>query len=434
MIQEAFITGSLVTNPPSGSVTIFIDENQIPAVKYTDGQVIELISGSINYIYVSGSSGYSGFSGYSGQIGPQGTSINWIGDWDPAYEYVKYDGVTYSGSSYVSLINNNLGNEPDINPADWLVIASGQSGYSGFSGYSGLDGILATDGANTIRWNYSGSSAFGEPNDTFFITDSIDFYNLTQMSISVVDSHNLNVNDWLQALDEAIGVVGWKALLQIVDTTNAQLFGIYNVTVDAVVTDYYNLNLTKLQAIDADMVPGREYAISWVLSGTGISGFSGYSGYSSTVAGTSGYSGYSGTSGISGYSGYSATSGYSGYSGTSGYSGAAPVQLGVALSDESTALTASTSVPKVTLYAPKAMTLTTVYGCLTVPGTTTTTLDVWDGARSILSTTITIASGSYYSTNGVIGTNSGSIAQNDKLQFYVNGAGTSAAGAKIFLY
>ncbi len=46
--------------------------------------------------------------------------LNSITDWNSAYSYNQYDVTHFNGDTYFSIIDNNLGNEPDISPLQWV--------------------------------------------------------------------------------------------------------------------------------------------------------------------------------------------------------------------------------------------------------------------------------------------------------------------------
>lgn len=105
----------------------------------------------------------------------------------------------------------------------------------------------------------------------------------------------------------------------------------------------------------------------------------------------------------------------------------------IALGDETTAITAGTA--KVTIRAPRAMTLSKVKASLTMAGTGTSTFDVKLNGASVFSTTLTIDASEKTSetatTAAVLSTTA--IAADDELTFDIVTAGGSAAGAKITL-
>lgn len=112
-----------------------------------------------------GSQGPQGATGATGPQGPQGpqgpagqNSVNWQGTWSVGTTYAINDAVFHSGSSYRSLASSNLGNQPDLSPASWTLLASG-----GGSGNATLTfgGSLAgtTAGATGYTFQASGASS-----------------------------------------------------------------------------------------------------------------------------------------------------------------------------------------------------------------------------------------------------------------------------------
>jgi hypothetical protein len=185
-------------------------------------------------------------------------------------------------------------------------------------------------------------------------------------------------------------------------------------------------------------------------SGVGSSGFSGTSGWSGvsgfsgeaqiTTSGYSGFSGFSaatpGDSGVSGFSGYSSTvagvAGTSGYSGKSGFSGLTGSEcILLTCSDEVTPLTAGL---KVTFKMPYAMTITKVKATLTTAGTTSTIVDIREAGVSIFSSLPTLTTG-IDSTTVAPGTglSDTSLADDAKITVYINTAGTTATGLKVYI-
>jgi Collagen triple helix repeat (20 copies) len=95
-----------------------------------------------------GPQGPQGVQGDQGPQGPQGASMSFGGDWDNGTTYAALQVVTYNGSSYVSLIDDNTGNQPDSS-ADWALIA--QKGDTGAQGEQGPQGIQGDQGPQGIQ-------------------------------------------------------------------------------------------------------------------------------------------------------------------------------------------------------------------------------------------------------------------------------------------
>ena len=109
----------------------------------------------------SGISGLSGLSGRSGISGLSGIGLIWVaGGWDFELTYSINDLVSYNGSSYISIADNNSNQIPSSSPGYWeLVAASGISGRSGISGISGRSGISGLSALVSCSLAVSGSAA-----------------------------------------------------------------------------------------------------------------------------------------------------------------------------------------------------------------------------------------------------------------------------------
>lgn len=115
-----------------------------------------------------------------------------------------------------------------------------------------------------------------------------------------------------------------------------------------------------------------------------------------------------------------------------------PVLIGVAMSDETTAITTGTG--KVTIHAPYAFTLTAVRAEVnTVSSSGAITVDINEGAgagTSVLSTKLTIDQSEETSTTAATAAviSDSAIADDGRITFDVDGAGTGAKGLKVWLY
>ena len=78
----------------------------------------------------------------AGAAGPRGPAgVNFVGNYDSAVNYGLADGVSYGGSSYVSLLAGNHGNTPGAVPGAWVVLAAaGPAGVAGAAGPPGATG------------------------------------------------------------------------------------------------------------------------------------------------------------------------------------------------------------------------------------------------------------------------------------------------------
>jgi hypothetical protein len=110
-----------------------------------------------------------------------------------------------------------------------------------------------------------------------------------------------------------------------------------------------------------------------------------------------------------------------------------PVAIGVALSDETTAITTG---QKVEFQAPWAFTLTEVVMTLTTASSSgLPTLDVKEGGTSVFSTKVTVDATEKTSRTAVTPAviSDSAIANNAVITFHIDVAGTGAAGAKVWL-
>jgi hypothetical protein len=95
---------------------------------------------------VPGAQGPTGPTGPQGATGPPGPAgFAWRAIWSSAVSYKRNDAVIYSGSSYLSLISNNLNQEPDTHPTAWSILAQG--GGAGAAGVGGPQGPTGMQGA-----------------------------------------------------------------------------------------------------------------------------------------------------------------------------------------------------------------------------------------------------------------------------------------------
>lgn len=123
----------------------FVQNGQtFPLTDGTSGQVLSTDgAGNIAWTTISGS---VGATGPQGPAGADGTSI-WFRDaWDSATTYYGLNVVTYGGQSYMST-GPNIGDQPDISPFSWsLLAAKGSNGAQGATGPAGADGAIGATG------------------------------------------------------------------------------------------------------------------------------------------------------------------------------------------------------------------------------------------------------------------------------------------------
>ena len=114
-------------------------------------------SGSIGPPGVAGPTGFTGPIGPQGLSGPTGTSgatgqqgppvANYLGNYQSLVNYDRNDAVSWQGSTYISMIAGNVGNNPSLNPAQWVVlVAQGPAGLTGTAGPIGAAGLTGATG------------------------------------------------------------------------------------------------------------------------------------------------------------------------------------------------------------------------------------------------------------------------------------------------
>lgn len=107
----------------------------------------------------TGPKGDTGTPGQAGAVGQQGApGLQWQGIYNVQTNYARSDAVTYNGSSYVSLLDNNVGNAPGLpSGTQWQVLAqAGSNGSNGANGTAGAPGAAATIAVRNVT---SGVSA-----------------------------------------------------------------------------------------------------------------------------------------------------------------------------------------------------------------------------------------------------------------------------------
>lgn len=113
---------------------------------------------------------------------------------------------------------------------------------------------------------------------------------------------------------------------------------------------------------------------------------------------------------------------------------AGPVVLGIAVSDETTAITTGTA--KATFRMPFAMTLTDVRATLTtVSSSGVVTVDINEAGTSVLSTKLTVDANEKTSETAAAAAviSDSALADDAEITIDIDGAGTGAAGLKVWL-
>lgn len=92
-----------------------------------------------------GPTGPTGATGAPGPVGPAG--LNWEGAWVSGTSYVADDAVGYSGASYFCINATSGTTTPDLDTANWALLASqGAVGPQGPQGIQGIQGIAGATG------------------------------------------------------------------------------------------------------------------------------------------------------------------------------------------------------------------------------------------------------------------------------------------------
>jgi hypothetical protein len=106
------------------------------------------LTGATGAAGATGAQGPIGLTGATGPQGLQGPPATFKGIWNNATTYALGDAVSFNGSSYVSLVSSNLGNQPDTNPSQWALLA--QQGVAGATGVTGAVGATGAQGATGL--------------------------------------------------------------------------------------------------------------------------------------------------------------------------------------------------------------------------------------------------------------------------------------------
>lgn len=112
-----------------------------------------------NFGIPQGIPGPVGGTGPAGPQGPVGVGMNWRGAWFAGTIYAINDAVERNGSSYISLVANNINQDPANQPTSWSLVAQqGATGPTGAQGATGPQGNPGSPGASGPQGN-PGSAA-----------------------------------------------------------------------------------------------------------------------------------------------------------------------------------------------------------------------------------------------------------------------------------
>ena len=150
-----------------------------------------------------GPTGNTGQQGPQGVIGPQGppgsagTGFNFRGPFDNSASYAINDVVTYNGSSYVATVASQGGSTPDVNTADWSLMA--QQGAAGPAGAPGSAGPTGPSGPTGPTGPAGPQGPQGPPG-------TVDTSNLAVLNASNTFQASQTVNGSLNATAAVLGL------------------------------------------------------------------------------------------------------------------------------------------------------------------------------------------------------------------------------------
>ncbi len=113
--------------------------------------------GPIGLTGAIGATGPQGPVGATGATGPQGPPVTFQGNWSSSITYALGDAVfcaacSTNGSSYVSLVNGNVGFDPPTSNVKWALLAEqGATGATGPVGATGATGPIGPQGIQGIQ-------------------------------------------------------------------------------------------------------------------------------------------------------------------------------------------------------------------------------------------------------------------------------------------
>ena len=127
-------SGVSSVNGEAGDVTLTLDDlDDIAAPSPGDGHVLTWDDGAGEWVSAA-------------PAGGDPVTLEPEGEWDNGTTYAKLDVVSYEGSSYVSRIDSNTGNQPDTSTTEWMLLASrGEPGAGAVDSVNGQTGVVALD-------------------------------------------------------------------------------------------------------------------------------------------------------------------------------------------------------------------------------------------------------------------------------------------------
>ena len=171
----------------------------------------------------AGPQGLQGPAGAQGVVGPVGMVFR--GAYSSAVNYGAGDGVAYGGSGYVSLVAGNVGQTPDLSPAQWAVFATGTPGAQGPIGLTGPQGVAGQAGPLGVAGVAGAAGAMGPQGPAvanytgnygsavnYALNDAVSYQGSTYISLVAGNRGNapgLSAGQWaVLAAQGAAGAVG----------------------------------------------------------------------------------------------------------------------------------------------------------------------------------------------------------------------------------
>jgi hypothetical protein len=147
VLAQAGATGPQGPQGPQGATGAAGSTGPQGASGPSGGAGIQGLLGPVGPVGPQGIIGLSGPAGAIGPTGPAGPPISFQGLWSGAMTYAIGNTVFLSGSSYISLTNGNVNNNP-TGGSPWALLAQqGSSGADGAAGPSGASGATGPAGA-----------------------------------------------------------------------------------------------------------------------------------------------------------------------------------------------------------------------------------------------------------------------------------------------
>jgi hypothetical protein len=147
-----------------------------------------------------GATGPQGSEGPAGTNGTNGIGFNFTGTFSNSASYNVNDVATYNGSSYVATVASQGGGTPDVNTADWTLMAQqGAAGPTGATGPQGAAGQQGPQGPQGPMGPAGPQGPQGPPG-------TVDTSNLAVLSASNTFQASQTVNGTLNATAAVLGL------------------------------------------------------------------------------------------------------------------------------------------------------------------------------------------------------------------------------------